>query len=118
VHSYVGFYDEFYQVGVPSRSTRDGYGLALSIVTRLVKLLVLKLDVRSEVGRGSSFSLVLPASNEDTAPAVHASKQPASYDSQVGTARILLAGRGATTWAALGGPLKAVLMTGDTSTVV
>jgi two-component system, sensor histidine kinase len=83
-------YDEFYQVGVPSNSSRDGYGLGLSIVTRLVKLLALKLDVRSEVGRGSCFSLVLPASNRDAAPAVHASKRHASYETQVGTAHILL----------------------------
>ncbi len=56
-------YDEFYQVGVPTNSTREGYGLGLSIVQRLVKLLQLRLDVRSEVGKGSSFSLTLPAGN-------------------------------------------------------
>ncbi len=54
-------YDEFYQVGVPANSSRDGYGLGLSIVQRLVKLLMLKLDVHSEVGKGSAFSLRLPA---------------------------------------------------------
>lgn len=54
-------YDEFYQVGVPANSSRDGYGLGLTIVPRLVNLLTLRLDVRSEVGRGSAFSLVLPA---------------------------------------------------------
>jgi two-component system, sensor histidine kinase len=53
-------YDEFYQVGVPTNSTRDGYGLGLSIVQRLVKLLNLGFDVRSEPGKGSAFSLVLP----------------------------------------------------------
>ncbi|HEY6925775.1 MAG TPA: PAS domain S-box protein [Steroidobacteraceae bacterium] len=56
-------YDEFYQVGVPANSTREGYGLGLSIVQRLVKLLQLRLDVRSEVGKGSAFSLTLPASS-------------------------------------------------------
>jgi len=55
-------YDEFYQVGVPTNASRDGYGLGLSIVHRLVKLLTLKLEVRSEVGKGSTFSLALPAS--------------------------------------------------------
>lgn len=53
-------YDEFYQVGVPANSSRDGYGLGLSIVQRIVKLLDLRLDVRSEVGKGSVFSLTLP----------------------------------------------------------
>ena len=32
-------YDEFYQIGVPANVSRDGYGLGLSIVQRLVKLL-------------------------------------------------------------------------------
>jgi len=53
-------YDEFYQVGVPTNSTRDGYGLGLSIVQRLVRLLNLRLEVSSEVGKGSVFSLILP----------------------------------------------------------
>jgi two-component system, sensor histidine kinase len=54
--------DEFYQVGVPTNSTRNGYGLGLSIVQRLVALLNAGFDVKSEVGKGSAFSLVLPAS--------------------------------------------------------
>lgn len=53
-------YDEFYQIGVPTNSSRDGYGLGLAIVQRLVKLLTLRLDVQSEVGKGSAFSLLLP----------------------------------------------------------
>ncbi len=55
--------DEFYQVDVPSNTTRDGYGLGLSIVQRITKLLDLKLDVQSEIGRGSTFALTVPASN-------------------------------------------------------
>ena len=54
-------YDEFYQVGVASNTAREGYGLGLAIVQRLVKLLGLRLEVRSEVGRGSTFALELPA---------------------------------------------------------
>ena len=53
-------YDEFYQVGVPTNSTREGYGLGLSIVQRLVSLLGLPLDVHSDVGKGSIFALTLP----------------------------------------------------------
>ena len=53
-------YDEFYQVGVPTNSSRDGYGLGLSIVQRLIRLLGLRLEVRSQVGAGSVFSLDLP----------------------------------------------------------
>jgi two-component system, sensor histidine kinase len=53
-------FDEFYQVGVPTHSLRDGYGLGLNIVQRIVNLLQLSLDVRSEVGKGSVFTLSLP----------------------------------------------------------
>lgn len=55
-------YDEFYQVGVATNTVREGYGLGLSIVQRLVKLLNLELQVHSEIGKGSVFSLDLPAS--------------------------------------------------------
>ncbi len=54
-------YDEFYQVGVSSNSSREGYGLGLSIVQRIVKLLELKLQVRSQVGDGTVFTLAVPA---------------------------------------------------------
>jgi two-component system, sensor histidine kinase len=54
-------YDEFYQVGVASNTSREGYGLGLSIVHRLVRLLGLKLEVQSAVGRGSTFMLEMPA---------------------------------------------------------
>lgn len=53
-------YDEFYQIGVAANSSREGYGLGLSIVQRIVKLLDARLEVASEVGKGSVFSLVLP----------------------------------------------------------
>jgi two-component system, sensor histidine kinase len=56
-------YDDFYQIGVSANTSRDGYGLGLSIVSRIVGLLGLKLDVQSEVGKGTVFSLALPASN-------------------------------------------------------
>lgn len=60
-------YDEFYQIGVPTNSARDGYGLGLSIVQRLVKLLNVRLEVTSEVGRGSVFSLILPTGRSQSA---------------------------------------------------
>ncbi|HEY4971275.1 MAG TPA: ATP-binding protein [Steroidobacteraceae bacterium] len=53
--------DEFHQVEVPADGAQDGYGLGLNIVKRLAHLLKLELQVRSEEGRGSAFSIVLPA---------------------------------------------------------
>jgi CheY-like chemotaxis protein len=55
-------YDDFYQIGVSANASRDGYGLGLSIVSRIVELLQLKLDVESQVGKGTVFALSLPAS--------------------------------------------------------
>ena len=53
-------FDEFFQVGVRPSSTRNGYGLGLAIVNRIVKLLDLRLEVDSELGKGSSFRLDVP----------------------------------------------------------
>jgi two-component system, sensor histidine kinase len=82
-------YDEFYQVGVASNTSREGYGLGLSIVQRLVRLLGLKLDVQSTVGRGSTFTLELPAS-ERRAEAGAVATGPAQRPLEQRSARILL----------------------------
>jgi len=55
-------FEEFYQVGTEPHATRQGYGLGLSIVSRLVSLLGLTLDVQSELGKGSTFRLDVPSS--------------------------------------------------------
>jgi len=61
-------YDEFFQVGGPHNPARQGYGLGLSIVKRLVTLLDLKLEVQSEVGHGSLFALTLPTRQRAAVP--------------------------------------------------
>jgi len=53
-------FDEFYQVGVSPNSARDGYGLGLSIVQRIARLLDIKVEVTSEPGKGSVFAIELP----------------------------------------------------------
>ena len=55
------------QAGVRTGGSHGGHGLGLSVVQRLAKLLRLELDVRSELGRGSAFSIVLPASSGQAA---------------------------------------------------
>src|SRR6266513_1322498 len=60
-------YEEFYQVGVASNTSREGYGLGLSIVRRLVALLQLRIEVHSEPSRGSTFTVELPLGTKGTA---------------------------------------------------
>lgn len=67
-------YDEFYQVEVAAGASRDGYGLGLSIVKRIAQLLDLRLEVRSQVGQGSSFSVLLPPAQAPLAAARHGSR--------------------------------------------
>jgi PAS domain S-box-containing protein len=81
-------YDEFYQVGVPANSSREGYGLGLSIVQRLVKLLDLRLEVSSEIGQGSIFSLRLPRGQPQRATAPQAAA--VSRESRAGQPLVLL----------------------------
>ncbi len=75
-------YDEFYQVGVPPNTTREGYGLGLSIVQRLVALLEVKLEVQSEVGKGSMFALTLPASQGAARPSARIEPEPPASQRQ------------------------------------
>jgi len=85
-------YDEFYQVGVTANASREGYGLGLSIVQRLVKLLNARLEAMSEVGKGSVFSLLLPlAAVAAREPEPDRSRAPAARAAAAaGRARILL----------------------------
>jgi len=53
-------FDEFYQVDEPASRRYTGSGLGLTLVRDLVVLLDGEISVRSEVGRGSCFSVTLP----------------------------------------------------------
>ena len=70
-------FDEFYQVGRGSNASREGYGLGLSIVQRLVDLLGLKIAVHSEPGVGSTFALELPRGSMGVADGARAGVTPA-----------------------------------------
>jgi PAS domain S-box-containing protein len=57
-------FDEFIQLNNPGRDLGKGLGLGLAIVARLAALLDAQIDVRSRVGSGSRFSLLLPAAED------------------------------------------------------
>ena len=58
-----GIFDEFYRVKKDPTSRNGSLGLGLSIVERSADLLGTKVEVESELGRGSRFSLVVPVGN-------------------------------------------------------
>ena len=56
-----GIFDEFYRIDKDPAGRSGSLGLGLSIVERSAKLLGTNVEVESELGQGSSFSLVVPA---------------------------------------------------------
>ncbi|XQW84506.1 hybrid sensor histidine kinase/response regulator [Thalassotalea piscium] len=53
-------FEEFYQLNNPERDKKKGLGLGLSIVERLCQLMHIPINLTSEKGKGSCFSLNLP----------------------------------------------------------
>ncbi|WP_020674993.1 ATP-binding response regulator [Geopsychrobacter electrodiphilus] len=51
---------EFHQLHNPERDRSQGLGLGLAIVDRLARLLDYRLDLQSEPGKGSVFTITLP----------------------------------------------------------
>jgi len=70
-------FQEFVQLHNPERDRAKGLGLGLAIVRRLVDLLGVPLALRSVPGRGTSFTLRLPAAPLD-AVEPQAAPQPAA----------------------------------------
>ncbi len=81
-------FDEFHRLEQPSPWGEKGLGLGLSICDRIARLLGLQLGLLSRPGRGSMFSVTLPASAEaGTQPS------PASPDEGMAVHRSGLADR-------------------------
>lgn len=73
-------FEEFYQLGNPGRDRTQGLGIGLAVVRRLSNLLGHDVHVRSVVGKGSCFKVVVrpeqvvagpPEGSPDTAQAVN-----------------------------------------------
>ena len=65
---------EFYQVTNAERDRNKGLGLGLAIIKRLVALLQHRIELDSQLGQGSCFTIVLPVGNR--AAMLAAEEQP------------------------------------------
>jgi signal transduction histidine kinase len=54
-------FDEFYRIDHDPEERNGGLGLGLTIVERSVNLLGAKVEVESELGRGSRFTIIVPS---------------------------------------------------------
>lgn len=61
-------FQEFFQVQNQERDRRQGLGLGLAIVRRIISLLGHDIEVRSELGRGTEFIVTLPRGREEDCP--------------------------------------------------
>ena len=61
-------FEEFAQLGNEERDSSRGHGLGLAIVKGLSRVLGHKVSVRSVIGRGTMFSVTLPAAKEPLVP--------------------------------------------------
>lgn len=61
-------FDTFNQIDMRSTRAAEGAGLGLAVTYKLVEMMGGKLDVKSELGKGSVFSFTLEQHVEDRAP--------------------------------------------------
>ena len=79
---------EFYQIENPERDRSRGLGMGLAIVQRICRLLGHSLDLRSRVGKGSVFRVVVPVGDVSAMDAtIPESTLPAR---KLGTVTVLL----------------------------
>ncbi len=86
---------DFEQVDGSATRSRDGLGLGLPFVRRVADVVGLRLTVETEVGRGSTFSLEVPAVSPAPAPAaLPPAPRPPPAGSRPGRRRVPPPGRG------------------------
>lgn len=73
-------FDEFRQLHNPERDRNKGLGLGLAICRRLAAMLGTEITVTSKLGKGSSFSLVLPLDNRKKERAAIKEAAPAEIE--------------------------------------
>jgi signal transduction histidine kinase len=75
-----GIFDPFVQVHGGRTRTVDGSGLGLTVCRRLAELMDGEISVQSEVGKGSTFTLWLPAAIEDSDGSLQEPGSPSPVD--------------------------------------
>ncbi len=60
-------FDEYYQLGNAHRDQGKGLGLGLSVVRRVADLLEHPLEAKSDIGKGSTFSVFVPVAENKPA---------------------------------------------------
>ena len=73
-------FSEFYQLDHGRTARQGGLGLGLSIVDRLGRLLGHAVELRTEVGSGSRFSVLVPRAGGETAVAINPMAVPIAAD--------------------------------------
>jgi Na+/proline symporter/CheY-like chemotaxis protein len=80
-------FEEFHRLSDGAKRTRRGLGLGLAIVVRIARLLGHEVSLRSELGRGSCFEIVVPRGDSDDlptlAPSLPEPRAASSIDGQV-----------------------------------
>ena len=82
-------FGEIYRLGEPDRDRRGGLGLGLAIVDRLCRLLGHPIDVKSAVGKGSVFAVIVPLAPADKR-AIEASVVPRSSQPSLASGKLVL----------------------------
>lgn len=83
-------FEEFYQVGNPSRDRSQGVGLGLAIVRRLAELMGGEVSVASRLGEGTTFTLRVPDAHVPEPAAAPAPPAPAPMPTPRSAGRVYL----------------------------
>ncbi len=82
-------FDRFYQVDATTTRRQEGSGLGLSLVRELVELHSGSIDVKSNEGQGTQFTLCLPKGNDHLMPDQIVDKKPKVERNMTWTGSIL-----------------------------
>ena len=83
-------FEDYFQGDNPHRDRRQGLGLGLAIVRRLVQLLGGEVKVHSEIGRGATFEVRLPHAIDPAGLATGPGQQSTSRQPRLSVSRVLI----------------------------